>query len=417
MFSCKPNKNKPLAGISAPIFWEGAVIPRAVIPVTLSRPNQKDEMRPKKSRYFVSGKIVMQKIVTIVGARPQFVKASALSRALLQAGIPEVLVHTGQHFDDNMADVFFREMEIPEPAYNLEIHSLPHGAMTGRMTEAIEKVLLEEKPSAVVVYGDTNSTLAGALAAAKLHIPVAHVEAGLRSFNLRMPEEINRILTDRISSWLFCPTETSVANLRNEGFDHFPAHIHLTGDVMYDVALHYSRLSGEKSGLMKRLGLHGRPFALVTLHRQENTDDLLRLSDIIGALNDLSHTMEIVLPLHPRTQKVLAAHGMQLHFIPVDPVGYFDMVELLKHCTFVMSDSGGVQKEAFFFRKHCLVLRDETEWTELTELGYNFLVGADREKIVAQAYQVKGLHRSFAETPYGDGTAALKIAEIIKNFT
>ncbi len=357
----------------------------------------------------------MRKILTVIGARPQFVKASALSRAFRQLGVVELLLHTGQHFDDNMADVFFREMDIPEPAYNLGIHSLTHGAMTGRMMELIEKVLLEVNPEAVVVYGDTNSTLAGALAAAKLHIPVAHVEAGLRSFNLQMPEEINRILTDRISSWLFCPTGTSVANLRKEGFDHFPAHIHLTGDVMYDVALHYSRISEEKSGIMKRLRLHGRPFALVTLHRQENTDDPQRLEALTGTLNDLSRTMDIVLPLHPRTRKVVTANGIKLRFIPVDPVGYFDMIELLKHCTFVMSDSGGVQKEAFFFRKHCLVLRDETEWTELTELGYNFLVGADPQKIVTAAHEVTGLRRSFAETPYGDGTAAFRIAEILKH--
>ena len=357
----------------------------------------------------------MHKIVTIVGARPQFIKASALSRALQQSGIPEVLVHTGQHFDDNMAEVFFREMEIPAPACNLAIHSLTHGAMTGRMMEEIEKVLMEQKPSAVVVYGDTNSTLAGALAAAKLHIPVAHVEAGLRSFNMRMPEEINRILTDRISSWLFCPTETSVANLRNEGFGHFPATIHLSGDVMYDVALHYSQISAEKSGIMKQLRLHGRPFALVTLHRQENTDDLARLSQITGALNDLSRTLDIVLPLHPRTYKVMEANGLRLHFTPISPVGYFDMVELLTHCSFVMSDSGGVQKEAFFFRKHCLVLRDETEWTELTDLGYNFLVGANPEKIVARAHEVALMHRSFTETPYGDGTAAEKITDILKS--
>ncbi len=357
----------------------------------------------------------MRKIVTIVGARPQFVKASALSRALREAAVPEVLVHTGQHFDDNMANIFFREMEIPTPDYNLGIHSLIHGAMTGRMTEEIEKVFLAEKPTAVVVYGDTNSTLAGALAAAKLHIPVAHVEAGLRSFNMRMPEEINRVLTDRISTWLFCPTETSVTNLRNEGFDAFPARIHLTGDVMYDVALHYSSLSAERSGIIRQLQLHGRPFVLVTLHRQENSDDPRRLAEIIGALNDLSRETNIVLPLHPRTQKVLADSGMKLNFIPVDPVGYFDMVELLKNCSFVMSDSGGVQKEAFFFRKHCLVLRDETEWTELVEMGYNFITGANREIIVTRAHEVAGFSRLFEETPYGDGTAACKIADILKN--
>jgi len=355
----------------------------------------------------------VHKIVTIVGARPQFIKASALSRALQQSGIPEVLVHTGQHFDDNMAEVFFREMEIPAPACNLAIHSLTHGAMTGRMMEEIEKVLMEQKPSAVVVYGDTNSTLAGALAAAKLHIPVAHVEAGLRSFNMRMPEEINRILTDRISSWLFCPTETSVANLRNEGFGHFPATIHLSGDVMYDVALYYSRISAEKSGIMKQLRLHGRPFALVTLHRQENTDDRERFIGIIGALNALSHETDIVLPLHPRTQKVLAEAGIRLNFLPIDPVGYFDMVELLKNCTFVMSDSGGVQKEAFFYGVPCVTLREETEWVELVDAGWNRLCPPESSEAVAKTIIGSiGTHGRTTQ-PYGQGDTAKRIVQIL----
>jgi UDP-GlcNAc3NAcA epimerase len=358
----------------------------------------------------------MPRILTIVGARPQFVKASALSRAFLRSGIEEILVHTGQHFDDNMADVFFRQMEIPEPAYNLEIHSLPHGAMTGRMTEEIEKVIQREKPSAVVVYGDTNSTLAGALAAVKLHIPVVHVEAGLRSFNMKMPEEINRILTDRISDFLFCPTENAVENLKNEGFDNFPAKVFNTGDVMYDVALHYSKIAPLKSHIIQEMKLTGKPFVLVTLHRQENTDNRERLSEICQALNQLSHESQIVLPLHPRTRKVLADSKISLGFDPIEPVGYFDMIELMKHCNFVLSDSGGVQKEAFFFKKHCLVARDETEWTELVELGYNFIVGADKDKILAAGHLVSGLNKSFTETPYGSGDAASKIALILKNF-
>ena len=357
----------------------------------------------------------MRKIVTIVGARPQFVKASALSRAFREIGIHEVLVHTGQHFDDNMADIFFRQMEIPEPGYNLGVHSLSHGAMTGRMLEETEKILLIEKPSAVVVYGDTNSTLAGALAAVKGHIPVAHVEAGLRSFNMEMPEEINRILTDRISSYLFCPTDKAVENLKNEGFDLFPAKVSKTGDVMYDVALHYGKISPLKSRIIHDLGLADHPFILATLHRQENTDNIERLSEICNALNALSQEFHIILPLHPRTRKVLETNKITLNFNPIDPVGYFDMIELMKNCRFVLTDSGGVQKESFFFKKHCLVARDETEWTELVDLGYNFIVGANKEKILECSQLVFGMKKTFAETPYGTGDAAFKIAEILKD--
>lgn len=357
----------------------------------------------------------MQKIVTIVGARPQFVKASALSRALQEEDIPEVIVHTGQHFDDNMADIFFRQMEIPEPKYNLGINSLSHGAMTGRMLEEIEKVILKEKPSAVVVYGDTNSTLAGALAASKLHIPVAHVEAGLRSFNMKMPEEINRILTDRISDFLFCPTETAILNLKDEGFVHFPSRVVMSGDVMYDVAIYYSQLSSRKSNILQELKLEPYPFILATLHRQENTDDPARLNDILQALNDLSEHFRIVLPLHPRTKNIIARHGIHLKFHPIDPVGYFDMMELLKRCSLVITDSGGLQKESYFFTKHCLVVRDETEWTELVYLEYNFLVGADKTNIVQKSMEVRNIVRSFDERPYGNGDAAKKIARILKD--
>jgi UDP-GlcNAc3NAcA epimerase len=356
----------------------------------------------------------MQKIVTIVGARPQFVKASALSRALQEEGVEELLVHTGQHFDDNMAEIFFRQMDIPEPRYNLGIHSLTHGAMTGRMLEEIEKVLLIEKPSAVVVYGDTNSTLAGALAAAKLHIPVAHVEAGLRSFNMNMPEEINRILTDRISTFLFCPTDTAIANLKLEGFDNFPSQVILSGDVMYDVALFYSQRSSEKSDILRQLRLNQHPFILATLHRQENTDDPSRLMEILEALNELSGDFRIVLPLHPRTRKIIADRGLALKFETIEPVGYFDMMELLKSCSFVITDSGGLQKETFFFGKHCLVVRDETEWTELVDLGFNFLVGADKGKILQKSTEVRNFNRPFDARPYGNGDAASRIARILK---
>lgn len=356
----------------------------------------------------------MSKIVTIVGARPQFIKASALSRTLQNEGIPEVIVHTGQHFDDNMADIFFRQMEIPEPRYNLGINSLSHGAMTGRMLEEIEKVLVKEKPSAVVVYGDTNSTLAGALAASKLHIPVAHVEAGLRSFNMKMPEEINRILTDRISDFLFCPTETAILNLKQEGFDNFSSSVVLSGDVMYDVALYYGQFSLLKSKILQKLKVENNPFILATLHRQENTDDPVRLSNILEALNELSDSFRIVLPLHPRTKNIIARSGYALNFDPIDPLGYFDMMELLKHCSFVITDSGGLQKESYFFTKHCLVVRDETEWTELTELKYNFLVGAEKDRIVKKCKEIGQIVKPFDEKPYGNGDAANIIARILR---
>ena len=357
----------------------------------------------------------MPKILTVVGARPQFVKAAALSRALKKIGVEEVLVHTGQHFDENMAEIFFRQMEIPQPKYNLGINSLSHGAMTGRMLEEIEKVLIIEKPSVVVVFGDTNSTLAGALAASKLHIPVAHVEAGLRSFNMKMPEEINRILTDRISNYLFCPTEVAVKNLQAEGFENFAINIINSGDVMYDVALYYSQFSGDRSTIISDLGLNEKPFLLTTLHRQENTDDLLRLNSIISALNLLSTDFRIVLPIHPRTRKILQNENIKLNFEPIDPVGYFDMIELLKHCKLVITDSGGLQKEAFFFGKHCLVARDETEWTELVDLNYNFMVGAETEKMVNTVAKVENASAKFDIKPYGEGNAAEKIALILKD--
>ncbi len=356
----------------------------------------------------------MPKILTVVGARPQFVKAAALSRVLKEKAIEEILVHTGQHFDENMAEIFFRQMDIPEPKYNLGINSLSHGAMTGRMLEEIEKVLMIEKPSAVVVFGDTNSTLAGALAASKLHIPVVHVEAGLRSFNMKMPEEVNRIVTDRLSAYLFCPTEVAINNLKAEGFDNFGINIINSGDIMYDVALYYSRISGEKSTIIQDSELNKKPFILTTLHRQENTDDLNRLNSIISALNSLADEYQIVLPVHPRTRKILESNNIKLNFEPIDPVGYFDMIELFKHCKMVITDSGGVQKEAFFFGKHCLVARDETEWTELVDLNYNFMVGADTEKIIKTVEKVSKSTAKFDVKPYGDGNAAEKIALYLK---
>lgn len=358
----------------------------------------------------------MPKILTIVGARPQFVKAAALSRQLIKIGVEEVLVHTGQHFDKNMAEIFFTQMNIPEPKYNLGINSLSHGAMTGRMLEEIEKILLVEQPNVVVVFGDTNSTLAGALAACKLHIPVAHIEAGLRSFNMKMPEEINRILTDRISDILFCPTETAIENLQREGFNNFEISIENIGDVMYDVALYYSQFSEEESTLPEEIVKSKRPIILTTLHRQENTDDTERLQSIVNALNTLSENFKIVLPIHPRTKKIIETKGIELNFKPIEPVGYFDMIELLKKCAFVISDSGGLQKESFFFEKQCIVIRDETEWTELIDLGYNYLVGADTELIVEKANQMVSNEMVFKDKPFGNGEAARGIALRLKEY-
>ena len=289
------------------------------------------------------------KILTIVGARPQFVKAAVVSRVIRErSGIEELLVHTGQHFDANMSDVFFQEMNIPHPAINLDINSMSHGAMTARMMEKLEEVAIREKPDLFLIYGDTNSTLAGALVASKLHIPIGHVEAGLRSFNMKMPEEINRILSDRVSKWLFCPTQTAVDNLHREGYDNFQSQISLSGDVMYDAALYYSSRLDE---VPSKVEMPDKSYALVTLHREENTDDEGTLRRLMGILENMDE--EVVLPLHPRTRKKLEGFGITPRIKTIDPVGYYDMIRLLKNCSFVLTDSGGLQKEAFFFEKFC----------------------------------------------------------------
>jgi UDP-GlcNAc3NAcA epimerase len=356
----------------------------------------------------------VKKIVTIIGARPQFIKAATVSRVIRKTtGIKEILIHTGQHFDENMSSVFFQEMDIPEPDHHLEINSMSHGAMTGRMIEKIEQVLLSEKPELVMVYGDTNSTLAGALAAKKLHIRVAHVEAGLRSFNMNMPEEINRILTDRISDLLFCPTDTAVHNLNQEGFQHFNCQFMNVGDVMYDAALYYGTMSSQQSGIIDRLHVTAGNYILCTIHRQENTDNLENLKSIIAALNKIHQDKDIVLPLHPRTRKILAQNNIRTEFDPIEPVGYFDIVELLKHCNLVITDSGGMQKEAYFFSKYCITVRTETEWTELVNHHYNYLAGSDGEAILRyyQLLNSKGfdnIHRF-----YGSGDASQKIVSLI----
>lgn len=353
----------------------------------------------------------MQKIITVVGARPQFVKAAALSRQLQLLGIDELIVHTGQHFDANMSDVFFEEMEIPKPTYQLDIHGLSHGAMTGRMLEGIEGILMKEKPDALLVYGDTNSTLAGALAASKLHIPVIHVEAGLRSYNMNMPEETNRILTDRISNVLFCPTDAAVQNLHREGYENMPIKIIKNGDVMQDAAIFYAAKAEEKSTILKQIQLP--KFILATIHRQENTDNPENLKNIISGLNKINRQIPVVVPIHPRTRAILAQLNIVPEFKLIDPVGYFDMIMLLKSSELVITDSGGVQKEAFFFGKHCITLREQTEWIELIENGFNILVGSDQTKLFDAFQELANKKSDFSINLYGNGTAAKMIAEEI----
>lgn len=345
----------------------------------------------------------MKKIVTILGARPQFVKAAVLGRIINEHNqIEEIIIHTGQHFDANMSDVFFQEMEIPKPKYNLAINSLGHGAMTGQMLEKIEAILLNEKPDAVVVYGDTNSTIAGSLAAKKLHIKVIHIEAGLRSFNMKMPEEINRILTDRISDLLCCPTETAIRNLQNEGFNNLPIQIVKNGDIMKDAVAYYSKTSAEKSSIISDLNLVKNEFVLATIHRQENTDDIDKLKSIFAALEEINTECDVVLPLHPRTKKILDQNNIQPNITLINPVGYFAMLELLQHCKMVISDSGGLQKEAFFTKNNCIIVREETEWIELVENGFAEIVGSNQSKIISAFNKYKDSKMDFNMELYGN---------------
>ncbi|HBX59967.1 MULTISPECIES: non-hydrolyzing UDP-N-acetylglucosamine 2-epimerase [Thalassospira] len=340
------------------------------------------------------------KVVTVVGARPQFVKAATISRAIRQlSDMQEVMIHTGQHFDANMSDIFFQELGIPKPQYSLDVHGGNHGQMTGRMLERIEAVLVEEKPDWVLVYGDTNSTLAGALAAAKLHIPVSHVEAGLRSFNRKMPEEVNRVLTDHVSNILFCPTSAAVQNLRDEGITDQVYHV---GDVMYDATLDaIERFNSEPNSQLVN-SLKGISYTLATIHRAENTNSADNLHEVLDFLRDNSTGMKIVLPLHPRTKAAAEQFGVSLDGIDIiEPVGYLEMAGLIANCTQVFTDSGGLQKEAYFHAKPCTTLRSETEWPETIEAGWNRLwKGPDfstRKEI----------------SEFGDGRAAFAIIEQI----
>jgi UDP-GlcNAc3NAcA epimerase len=353
------------------------------------------------------------KIVTIVGARPQFVKAAMVSRILTRTdGAQELLVHTGQHFDHSMSDVFFVELGIADPVHFLGVSGGSHGEMTGRMLASIEQVLEAEKPDAVLIYGDTNSTLAGALAAAKLHIPVAHVEAGLRSFNMRMPEEVNRIIADRLSTHLYCPTDLAVRNLATEGITN---NVHNVGDVMFDAALKFAALAETHGTIMDELGLTPRNYALVTCHRAENTDDSERLTQIISGLAKLSEDMTVILPLHPRTRKCIKLFGLESltgHIRFIEPVSYLNMIQLESGAKLILTDSGGVQKEAFFFSVPCITMRDETEWTETVDLGWNTLVGANTAAILAAVSNHANVPKQSAH-PYGEGNASEAIVALL----
>ena len=373
------------------------------------------------------------KIITIIGARPQIIKAAALSRAIRNHyadKIQEIIVHTGQHYDDNMSQVFFDELQIPRPDYNLHVGSASHGVQTARMTEGIEALLIKEQPDFIVLYGDTNSTLAGAVAAAKIHVPIVHIEAGLRSFNKAMPEEINRIVCDHCSTLLFTPTKAGLENLKREGFPIDDSgvstgsttaptidnpKVYHCGDIMYDNSLYFADIAEEKTDIIQRLELAGKPFILATIHRDSNTDHPERLNAIFSALIRLSKECQVVLPLHPRTSKLLKTNldeslqkqlfaSERIHLIP--PVSFLEMIALERHALLVMTDSGGVQKESYFFKKPCIILRPETEWVEIVETGNAILVDADEARIMQAWQHFKGNPPTMFPEIFGNGHAA-----------
>ncbi|MCD6172020.1 MAG: UDP-N-acetylglucosamine 2-epimerase (non-hydrolyzing) [Thermoplasmata archaeon] len=387
-----------------------------------TKPQDNDKRRLLES-FFPCSSAPLLKVINIVGARPQFIKLAPVLKAIQHYNeehkdlpIHEVLVHTGQHYDYEMSQVFFDELGLKNPDYHLGVGSGTHAEQTAEMLKRIEQVLMKEKPDIVMVYGDTNSTLAGALAAAKLHIPVAHVEAGLRSFNRRMPEEINRVLTDHISDFLFCPTQTAVNNLKQEGITKG---VYLVGDVMYDAVLMYGELAERKSTILKTLNLKPKSYALATVHRAENTDDPERLSAIFKAFKEIAENgLSVVVPLHPRTRNALSSlEPNPLSYIPaflrlIDPVSYLDMLVLEKNAKVILTDSGGVQKEAFFFKVPCVTLREETEWVETVESGWNTICGGSNVKQITQAAvnAQPGIRNSFF---YGNGDSAKKIVTIL----
>tara|TARA_E500000178_G_scaffold251516_1_gene248152 strand:+ start:1064 stop:2155 length:1092 start_codon:yes stop_codon:yes gene_type:complete len=360
------------------------------------------------------------KLLTILGARPQFIKAATVSRGIKVHGhIEEIIVHTGQHFDTNMSDVFFEQMDIPRPDHYLKIATLSHGAMTGRMLEGIEGLIQQEKPDWMLVYGDTNSTLAGALAAAKLHLPIAHVEAGLRSHNPAMPEEINRVLTDRVSSLLLCPTKTAVNNLEKEGFPYkasakLQQKIVNVGDVMFDAVLYY-RERAKREVDLEAFGLKHQEYALCTIHRQENTDQIENIKNILNAFQSIAKDLRVVLPLHPRTKAKIVQYKLENlleGLYHLNPLPYLEMQRLQMSAKVILTDSGGMQKEAYFHRVPCITLRDETEWVETVEAEWNQLIEVDENAIVHAVKSVK--HPATTKTSiFGDGYAVEKVIKAI----
>jgi len=350
------------------------------------------------------------KVITVVGARPQFIKAAAVSNVIRKYH-NEILIHTGQHYDENMSKVFFEELNIPKPDYNLEVGSGNHGMQTGTMLINLEEIYLKEKPDMVLVYGDTNSTLAGALTASKLLIPVAHVEAGLRSFNMAMPEEQNRILTDHISNLLFTPTETAVNNLYNEGLKN---NVYNVGDVMYDAVLYFKKIAKAKSNIIEKLKIKENDYILTTIHRAENTNDINRLKNMIEALNESE--ARIILPMHPRTKKYIESYELRIgeNISVIDPIGYLDMINLEMHAQKIVTDSGGVQKEAFFMKKPCITMRDQTEWVETVINGWNIIVGTNKDKIIDGIKNFKPQKEQ--DNVFGDGKAAEKILKVLTQY-
>lgn len=382
----------------------------------------------------------MIKIVTIIGARPQIIKAAALSRAIrnhFNSQIKEIIVHTGQHYDENMSQVFFDELGIPAPDYNLNVGSGSHGKQTAAMIIGIEEILLKEKPNAIVLYGDTNSTLAGGVAASKIHVPVVHIEAGLRSRNKSMPEEVNRIMCDHVSTLLFSPTKTGFDNLLMEGFkkDNKAPYtadnpkIYHCGDVMYDNSLHFSTVAEQKTDILSKYKLQKNNFILATIHRNNNTDDPVRLNALFSALNKISESdkLDVILPLHPRTSKLLDTNlnsellnavksNPKFHIVP--PASFLEMIALEKNCRIVMTDSGGVQKEAFYFEKPCVILRPETEWIELVECGTALIADADEAKIIESYKTLTSKTNMQFPKLYGDGKASEFICgEMVKHLS
>lgn len=357
-------------------------------------------------------------ILTVVGARPQFIKASAFSRALKRfneshsTNFNETIIHTGQHFDKNMSEIFFSELEIPKPKYNLNISNLSHGAMTGKMITRLEELFINEKPDFILVYGDTNSTLSAAIAASKISIPIIHIESGLRSYNMEMPEEVNRVLTDKLSEYLFCPSKVACENLHKEGITK---NVYFVGDVMFDVVQYLKNLNHPTS--FDDPIINESEFCVCTLHRQENTSDPKKMRNILESLNVINKEIRVIIPIHPRTKNIISEYD-QTNLIEelnvISPISYKQMLSLLDESSFLITDSGGMQKEAMYLKKPCLTLREETEWTETVDLGLNTLCGSDPEMIMNAFNRLSTEELCFSANPYGDGDAADKIIDILR---